>query len=140
MTRAWVGVVSRAHVLRGVEGGFAQLCHGKRLPLERMSVGAWLVYYSPKTDLHGGEPLRAFTALGRVHGERTVLFDMGGGFVPYRREVRFARAAREVPLARLAEISLKDLRTIASAMGSPEALAHGPCPGAPAGRMAMADV
>ena len=33
--RAWVGVVSRAHVLRGVEGGFAQLCHGKHAPLSR---------------------------------------------------------------------------------------------------------
>lgn len=136
--RAWVGVVSRSHVLRGVEGGFAQLCHGKRLPLERMSVGDWLVYYSPKTDLHEGEPLRAFTALGRVWGTRTERFDMGGGFVPYRREVRFERSVREVPLARLAErlgfirdnphwgmlarrghfeISLEDLRTLASAMG-----------------------
>ena len=147
MTRAWVGVVSRSHVLRGVEGGFAQFCHGKRLPLERMGVGDWLVYYSPKTDLHGGEPLRAFTALGRVHGERTVPFDMGGGFVPYRREVRFERAAREVPLVGLGqgldfirnnphwgmlarrghfEISLEDLRTIAVAMGvSPSAMAAG---------------
>ncbi|WP_257463504.1 EVE domain-containing protein [Archangium lipolyticum] len=150
MTRAWVGVVSRAHVLRGVEGGFAQLCHGKRLPLEKMSVGDWLVYYSPRTEMRGGEPLRAFTALGRVHGARTVPFDMGGGFVPYRRDVRFERAAREVPLARLGqsldfirsnphwgmlarrghfEISLEDLRTIAAAMGvSAEAFAPAPTP------------
>lgn len=138
MTRAWVGVVSRAHVMRGVEGGFAQLCHGKRVPLEKMGVGDWLIYYSPRTEMRGGEPLKAFTALGRVTGERTVTFDMGGGFVPYRREVRFERAAKEVPLARLGEglgfirdnphwgmlarrghfeISLEDLRTIAAAMG-----------------------
>ena len=136
--RAWVGVVSRGHVLRGVEGGFAQLCHGKRLSLERMNVGDWLVFYSPRTDLHGGEPLRAFTALGRVQGRHAEPFDMGGGFVPYRREVRFERAAREVLLARLTErlgfirdnphwgmlarrghfeISLEDLRLIATAMG-----------------------
>jgi hypothetical protein len=63
--------------LRGVEGGFAQLCHGKRLPLEKMSVGDWLVYYSPRTEMRGGEPLREFTALGRVHGARTV--HEGGG-------------------------------------------------------------
>lgn len=138
MTRAWVGVVSRAHVIRGVEGGFAQLCHGKRVPLEKMGVGDWLIYYSPRTEMRGGEPLKAFTALGRVTGERTVTFDMGGGFVPYRREVRFERGAREVPIARLGEglgfirdnpnwgmlarrghfeISLEDLRTIAAAMG-----------------------
>lgn len=155
MTRAWVGVVSRSHVMRGVEGNFAQLCHGKRLQLEKMSVGDWLVYYSPKTDMHEGEPLRAFTALGRVQGERTVLFDMGGGFVPYRREVRFERAAREVSLASLSErlgfirgnphwgmlarrghfeISLEDLHTIATAMGvSLPAPLPSPAPG-PASR------
>lgn len=33
--KAWIAVVSRAHVMRGVEGGFAQLCHGKRSPLAR---------------------------------------------------------------------------------------------------------
>ncbi|TDM67930.1 EVE domain-containing protein, partial [Lactobacillus crispatus] len=25
---AWLGVVSRTHVRRGLAGGFAQLCHG----------------------------------------------------------------------------------------------------------------
>ncbi|MFT3767519.1 MAG: EVE domain-containing protein [Minicystis sp.] len=93
--RAWVGVVSRAHVLRGVEGGFAQLCHGKHGPLARMSVGDWLVYYSPSTELGGGSPLRAFTAIGRVVGERPYRFDMGGGFVPHRRDVAYAPAKRE---------------------------------------------
>src|SRR4051812_18172527 len=45
--RAWVGVVSRTHVQRGVLGGFAQVCHGKRSPLDRMRDGDALVYYSP---------------------------------------------------------------------------------------------
>ncbi|MGG1220830.1 EVE domain-containing protein, partial [Priestia endophytica] len=27
--RYWVGVASRDHVMKGVQGGFAQLCHGK---------------------------------------------------------------------------------------------------------------
>src|SRR5262249_6246371 len=67
--RAWVGVVSRAHVRRGVAGGFAQLSHGKRAPLARMNVGDWLVYYSPRTDFPDGAPLRAFTALGRIVGQ-----------------------------------------------------------------------
>src|SRR5713226_9759858 len=89
--RAWVGVVSRAHVLRGVAGGFAQLGHGKQGPLARMSVGDWLVYYSPKTDFPDGMPLRAFTALGRVVGDRAYAFDMGGGFVPYRRDIAYVK-------------------------------------------------
>jgi hypothetical protein len=96
--RAWVGVVSRAHVRRGVAGGFAQLCHGKRGPLARMNVGDWLIYYSPRTEMGGGEPLQAFTAIGRVVGESVTPFDMGGGFVPFRRSIAYERA-RELPIA-----------------------------------------
>lgn len=93
---AWLGVVSRVHVQRGVAGGFAQLRHGKAQPLRRMRPGDWLVYYSPTTEM-GGTPLRAFTAIGRAEGEAIYPHDMGGGFVPYRRDVRYA-AAEEVPL------------------------------------------
>jgi hypothetical protein len=100
--RAWVGVVSRAHVQRGVAGGFAQLCHGKRGPLARMATGDWLVYYSPTTDRDGGAPLRAFTALGQVIGDRVYPFDMGGGVVPHRRDVAYQRLTREPPLRALA--------------------------------------
>src|SRR5690349_9445071 len=87
--RAWVGVAAQAHVERGVGEGFAQLCHGRPAPLRRMQPGDWLVYYSPGTTLHGGQPLRAFTALGRVTGADVVRFDMGGGFMPWRRDVRY---------------------------------------------------
>lgn len=135
--RAWVGVVSRAHVLRGVAGGFAQLCHGKQAPLSRMSVGDWLVYYSPTIEM-GGSPLRAFTAIGRVVGERTYRFDMGGGFVPHRLDVAYAPVQREVSARALAprlhfvsnnpswgvlarrghfEIDLHDVEVIAEALG-----------------------
>jgi|SRR5450631_740022 len=88
---ARLGVVSRAHVQRGVAGGFAQLCHGNAQPLRRMRSGDWLVYYSPTTEM-GGAPLRAFTDIGRVEGDDIYPHDMGGGFVPYRRNVRYADA------------------------------------------------
>jgi hypothetical protein len=96
---AWLGVVSRAHVQRGVAEGFAQLCHGKAQPLHRMRRGDWLVYYSPTVEM-GGAPLRAFTAIGRIDDDQAVAFDMGGGFVPFRRRVRYARA-HEVSLQTL---------------------------------------
>ncbi len=102
----WLGVVSRAHVERGIAGGFAQLCHGKEGPLRRMKVGDWLIYYSPSTEMGGGERLQAFTALGRVVGERVYERDMGGGFVPFRRDVRY-EPVRAVPIATLtAELHL----------------------------------
>jgi hypothetical protein len=96
--KAWIGVVSQAHVRRGVEGGFAQLCHGKRGPLARMRRGDWLAYYSPATQLTGGSPLKAFTALGQLVDDDTFEFDMGGGFVPWRRRVEFLAATRVAPL------------------------------------------
>lgn len=94
---AWLGVVSRAHVQRGLAGGFAQLCHGKAQPLRRMRRGDWLVYYSPTIEM-GGTALRAFTAIGQVEGDEVYSHDMGGGFVPYRRDVRYAADAKEAAL------------------------------------------
>ncbi|WP_313897332.1 EVE domain-containing protein [Bacillus cereus group sp. BfR-BA-01380] len=44
----WIGVASRDHVLKGVEGGIAQLCHGDSSPLKRMKSGDWIIYYSSK--------------------------------------------------------------------------------------------
>jgi len=83
----WIGVVSRAHVLIGVEGGFAQVNHGKKAPLLRMRAGDGLAYYSPKTDYPDGEPLQAFTAVGVVRTGDVYQADMGGGFEPFRVDV-----------------------------------------------------
>jgi hypothetical protein len=96
MSRAWLGVVSREHVRRGVAGGFAQVCHGKAAPLKRMRRGDTLIYYSP-SEVMNGAPLKAFTAIGEVSDDTVFEFDMGDGFVPYRRRVHYHSAA-EVPL------------------------------------------
>jgi hypothetical protein len=99
--RYWLGVVSRAHVERGVAGGFAQLCHGRAAPLGRMRAGDWLIYYSPKTEMRADAPrLQAFTALGRIVDDRVYAHDMGDGWVPHRRDVAYERV-RAVPLAAL---------------------------------------
>jgi len=131
----WLGVVSRAHVQRGVAGGFAQVCHGKVAPLKRMRPGDWLIYYSPAIEM-GGEALRTFTAIGEVVDDDVFQYDMGGGFVPFRRRVRYV-AAHEIPLASLKDqldlcalpnwgmalrrgllkLSGRDFATIAGAMG-----------------------
>src|SRR5689334_17290588 len=98
--RYWIGVVSREHVLRGVAGGFAQIGHGKAAPLRRMKVGDWLIYYSPVETLDEGVPCRRFTAIGRVRGGEVYQVDMGGGFLPFRRDVDY-RTATEAPIAPL---------------------------------------
>lgn len=98
MPRYWVGVVHRGHVLRGVEGGFAQLSHGKLAPLERMLPGDWLIYYSPKTGLEG-ESLMAFTALGQIADRPPYPGAMAGAtdFTPMRRDVDYLDV-RETPI------------------------------------------
>lgn len=98
--RYWMGVVSQSHVARGVAGGFAQLCHGKAAPLRKMNPGDWLIYYSPTTEFGEKTPLRAFTALGQVVEAPVYTFDMGDGFVPFRRDLRYEEV-RPVPLATL---------------------------------------
>lgn len=80
---------SRDHVLKGVCGGFAQLCHGKEAPLKKMSVGDWIIYYSSKESLNENTPYQKFTAIGRVVDDKVFQFDMGNGFIPFRRNIVF---------------------------------------------------
>jgi len=87
--RYWVIVASKNHVMNGVRWGIAQANHGKAAPLKRMSVGDGVLYYSPKVEFEGNEKLQAFTAIGEVTGEAVYQFDMGGGFIPYRRDVKY---------------------------------------------------
>jgi hypothetical protein len=93
----WIGVVSRAHVRIGVEGGFIQLNHGKQAPLRRLHAGDGLVIYSPRTSYPDGEPLQAFTAIGVVISGDIYQVEMSPGFAPYRVDVRFT-ACREAPI------------------------------------------
>ncbi|MGW5225103.1 EVE domain-containing protein [Nocardia niigatensis] len=98
-TGYWLAVVSRDHVRRGVELGFAQANHGKRAAVERMRAGDGLVYYSPRTGMREGEPIKSFTAIGTVaDGPSWQVEEQGGCFRPWRRAVDYDRAARRVPI------------------------------------------
>lgn len=85
----WIGVASRDHVLKGVEGGFAQLCHGKSSSLKRMKAGDWIIYYSSKHQFIEANPCQMFTAIGKVVDDYMYEFDMGNGFIPFRRNIDF---------------------------------------------------
>jgi hypothetical protein len=87
--RYWIIVACQNHVARGVQGGFAQANHGKAAALRRLQVGDGVIYYSPKIDLDRDEKCQAFTAIGQVTGESVYQHDMGGGFVPFRRDVKY---------------------------------------------------
>lgn len=95
--RYWVGVVSHAHVMVGVEGGFIMLNHGKEAPLKRLTPGDHLIYYSP-TEQIKGKPLKAFTAIAEILDTPTYQATMPSGFTPFRRDVRYL-STKDVPIA-----------------------------------------
>ena len=96
----WLGVVSRDHVLRGVDKGIAQIGHGKSGGLKRMSAGDGFVYYSPRDAYPEGVLLKAFTAVGRVADDEVWQADEGD-FKPWRRRVDYESGTSEVPIADL---------------------------------------
>ena len=95
--RYWVVTASSDHAARGRTEGIVQACHGKVAPLRRMRPGDGVVIYSPQTAMRGGQPVQAFTAVGRVREGSPYVFDMGGGFTPWRRGVEW-QAARPAPI------------------------------------------
>ena len=94
----WAVTVSTDHAARGRQAGFVQVCHGKSAPLRRMYPGDGVVIYSPRDAFKGGLPLMAFTAIGRIKAQDPYVFDMGGGFTPWRRGVDWQPDAVTVPI------------------------------------------
>jgi predicted RNA-binding protein len=88
-TKYWLVVVSKDHVETGKKLGIVQANHGKAAPMKRMKPGDLIVFYSPKLHFQGKEPLKKFTAIARVREGEVYQGDMGGGFTPYRRDVKF---------------------------------------------------
>ena len=77
-----------------------QVCHGKCAPLKRVSAGDRVVYYAPTLTFGGKDKCQSFVSIGLVQAGQPYAFDMGGGFVPFRRDVCYvpAREASILPL------------------------------------------
>jgi len=101
--RNWIAVASAEHARHGCvdpQNGFMQVCHGKSAPLRRMSAGDRVAYYSPALTMGGKDKLQRFVSIGLVQAGEPYAFDMGGGFVPFRRDVAYvvAQEASILPL------------------------------------------
>lgn len=147
MTRNWIAIASAEHARQGRDHaltapgacGFMQVCHGRRAPLARVQPGDRIAYYAPARTMGGKDRLQSFVSIGTVEPGAPYAFDMGGGFMPYRRDVHYV-AARETPIMPLldafefvedrrhwaakfrfglVEVSLHDMRLVAQAMGAP---------------------
>ena len=88
----WIIVASKDHLQRGLAGGFIQANHGKAAPLKRMRKDDWVIFYSPKLEYEKHEKLQCFTAICKIVDENIYQHDMGGGFIPFRRNVQFLPA------------------------------------------------
>jgi hypothetical protein len=97
MARYWINTVSRDHVRSGVEGGFTQANHGRSTGLRRLAPGDLIAFYSPRTRYPDGEPLKHFTAIGRVIDDAPYQAEMTPTFHPWRRRVQFLEC-EEAPI------------------------------------------
>lgn len=99
----WIAVASAEHARRGCaepHKGFMQVCHGKCAPLQRVNPGDRVAYYSPTVTMGGKDRLQSFVSIGMVQPGVPYEFDMGGGFVPFRRNVMYV-PAQQAPIAPL---------------------------------------
>ena len=87
--RWWIAVASADHAARGRAGGFMQVCHGKVAPLRRLARGDRVIYYAPVQQMGGKVTCQSFVSIGEVVNDAPYAFDMGEGFVPYRRDVAY---------------------------------------------------
>ena len=101
--RNWIAVASAQHARRGCAtpgAGFMQVCHGKAAPLRRVQAGDRVAYYAPTVTMGGKDKLQAFVSIGIALPGAPYAFDMGGGFVPFRKDVAYV-PAQEAPIAPL---------------------------------------
>lgn len=136
----WIGVASSDHASAGVEGGFAQLGHGKHSTIKSLRKGDWIAYYSPSTKIDGGAKVQAFTSIGKVTSKESYKVEQSESLSPWRVDVAYEKNAVAAPIRPLLEeldltrgkgskwgMALRsskvkatdaDLRTIAKAMGA----------------------
>ena len=91
--RCWIAAVAQAAAITGIAGSFAEVAYGKAGPLERMRAGDFFAVYSPRTAWPEGEPLQAFTAIGRVRTGIVYRAAGGAGAGPFRIDVEYYPAA-----------------------------------------------
>lgn len=98
----WIAVASAEHARMGRDApsGYMQVGHGKLAPLKRVSPGDLVSYYSPTVVFGVKGAFQSFVSLGIVQAGEPYAFDMGKGFVPFRRDVAYVKA-NEAPIVAL---------------------------------------
>jgi hypothetical protein len=100
VTKYWIGIATKDHVMAGVRGGFCQLGHGKHTPVARLNANDWIIYYAPRAQFDGSDKLQSFVALGQIQAREPYCVQMSSDFSAWRRDVHYhnANEARIRPL------------------------------------------
>ncbi len=143
----WIAVASADHARRGRDAagsGFMQVCHGKPGPIRRVRPGDRIAYYAPALTMGSKDKCQSFVSIGIVQAGQAYEFDLGDGFVPWRRNVAYvpAREASILPMLDalefvedrrrwgykfrfgLFDISHHDMRLISDAMAADAAMLY----------------
>lgn len=107
MTKYFLIVASKDHVLGGIKQGFAQAGHGRKDFMSKPSKGDWIVFYSSKDKFEDRKAYQKFTALGQITDDEPYQPDTEKKFKPYRRNVDY-KVCNEADIHPL----LKDLEFI----------------------------
>ena len=86
--------------MRGVKQQIAQVCHGKKGPLSRLSAGDGFIYYSPKISFQVSDLCKSFTAVGTVKNGTIYQVEMIPDFHPYRLDINYFPSS-DVPVSEL---------------------------------------
>ncbi len=101
--RCYIGVACKEHVENGVKLGICQFCHGKVAPAKRLKQHDYIIYYSSKVTMTCAKLYQKFTAVGRITDDEIYSYDMGNGFMVYRRNVEYLDIKSHVEIQPLIE-------------------------------------
>jgi len=83
----WINVISKDHVLAGMEGGFTQANQDRAASLQLLRERDLIFFYSPGTLFRAGEILQSFTAVARVADDAPYQVETTATLHPWRRKV-----------------------------------------------------
>ncbi len=92
-TKYWIAVVSKEHVLNGIDWGIMQVCHGKKAPLKCINKGDFIIFYSSKNRMKDKQPYQKFTAIAKAIDDEIYQVKMFENFEPFRRKVKFLKCS-----------------------------------------------
>jgi len=91
--RYWIAVVSKEHVLNGIDWEIMQVCHGKKAPLKRINKDDFIIFYSSKYRMNDKKPYQKFTAIAKAIDDEIYQVKMFENFEPFRRKVKFLKCS-----------------------------------------------